>query len=54
MTNQPVTSTESAPQRDAPQPAAPHPLRNVYTSNLPGLLDQLGIRLVVTTYQAGK
>jgi uncharacterized protein (TIGR03032 family) len=39
---------------DAAQLDAPHPLRSVYTSNLPGLLDQLGISLVVTTYQAGK
>jgi len=31
-----------------------HPLRSVYTSNFPDLLEQLGISLVVTTYQAGK
>ncbi len=49
MTDQPVTPNEPA----AP-PDTPHPLRSVYTSNLPGLLDQLGISLVVTTYQAGK
>jgi uncharacterized protein (TIGR03032 family) len=48
MADQPVAPTEPA------QPAATHPLRSVYTSNLPGLLDQLGISLVVTTYQAGK
>jgi len=34
--------------------ATPAPLRSVHTSNFPGLLDQLGISLVVTTYQAGK
>jgi len=32
----------------------PAPLRSVHTSNFPGLLDQLGISLLVTTYQAGK
>lgn len=31
----------------------PHPLRSVYTSNLPPLLDRLGISLAVSTYQAG-
>lgn len=29
-------------------------LRSVYTTNLPAILDQLGISLVVSTYQAGK
>ena len=29
-------------------------LRSVHTSNLPALLKQLGISLVVSTYQAGK
>lgn len=32
----------------------PNPLRSVYTSNLPGILAQLGISLAVSTYQAGK
>jgi uncharacterized protein (TIGR03032 family) len=30
------------------------PLRSVHTSNLPSILEQLGISLLVTTYQAGK
>ncbi len=30
------------------------PLRSVHTSNLPEILEQLGISLVVTTYQAGR
>ncbi len=30
------------------------PLRSVHSSNLPAILDQLGISLAVTTYQAGK
>ena len=29
-------------------------LRSVHTSNLPNILDQLNIALVVSTYQAGK
>jgi hypothetical protein len=37
-----------------PQSEAPQPLRSKHTANLPGLLDQLGVSLVVTTYQAGK
>lgn len=35
-------------------PATPHPLRSVYTNNLPNLLERLGISLAVSTYQAGK
>ena len=30
------------------------PLSSVYTTNLPGILNELGISLLVTTYQAGK
>lgn len=30
------------------------PLRSVHTSNLPQIFDQLGISLVVSTYQAGR
>ncbi len=32
----------------------PSPLRSVHTTNLPVILDQLGVTLLVTTYQAGK
>jgi uncharacterized protein (TIGR03032 family) len=35
-------------------PPADAQLRSVHTANLPALLDQLGISLVVSTYQAGK
>ena len=35
-------------------PAQPDPLRSVHTSNLPAILEQLGISLAVSTYQAGK
>jgi uncharacterized protein (TIGR03032 family) len=34
--------------------AAQVPLRSKHTSNFPALLDQLGISVLVTTYQAGK
>jgi uncharacterized protein (TIGR03032 family) len=37
-----------------PADQPPAPLRSVHTVNFPGLLDQLGISLLVTTYQAGK
>ena len=39
------------PQTDVPEVAA---LRSVHTNNLPALFDQRHIRLLVTTYQAGK
>src|SRR5262245_23737370 len=32
----------------------PPPLRSVHTANLAGILSQLGVSLLVTTYQAGK
>ena len=32
----------------------PNPLRSVYTSNLPDILAQFDVSLVVSTYQAGK
>jgi hypothetical protein len=34
--------------------AQPPPLRSIHTSNFPGLLQELGISLSVSTYQAGK
>jgi uncharacterized protein (TIGR03032 family) len=34
--------------------SAPSPLRSVHTTSFPAILDQLGISLAVTTYQAGK
>jgi uncharacterized protein (TIGR03032 family) len=42
---------EPARGPDAPQP---QPLRSKHTSNFPAILDELGISLLVTTYQAGK
>lgn len=54
----PETSAEDAapapPTSPAPLNPARDPLRSVYTSNLAGVFDQLGISLVVSTYQAGK
>jgi uncharacterized protein (TIGR03032 family) len=38
----------------APQPEKTADLRSVHTSNLPELFEQLGISLIVSTYQAGK
>jgi len=37
-----------------PVQEGPPPLRSVHTSNFPGILEQLGISLTVSTYQAGK
>src|SRR6187549_1358655 len=38
----------------APQSEKTVDLHSVHTSNLPALFDQLGISLIVSTYQAGK
>ena len=43
----------NGPPAAAETGAAP-PLRSVHTTNFPALLDQLGVSLLVTTYQAGK
>jgi hypothetical protein len=40
--------------QNGPQSEKPADLRSVHTSNLPELFDQLGISLIVSTYQAGK
>ncbi len=48
MTDQSNSAVDPTPE------SAPHPLRSVYTSNIPEIFGQLGISLVVTTYQAGK
>ena len=37
-----------------PAPATLEPLRSIHTTNFPELLNQLGISLAVSTYQAGK
>jgi uncharacterized protein (TIGR03032 family) len=39
---------------DSPQPQTETALRSVYTNTLPAILDQLGIALAVSTFQAGK
>jgi uncharacterized protein (TIGR03032 family) len=39
---------------NSPQNPDIHALRSVHTTNFPNLLNQLGISLVVSTYQAGK
>lgn len=51
-------SAPASPDAGAGQPAAgaspPEPLRSVHTSNVPELLERLGISLLVTTYQANQ
>jgi hypothetical protein len=39
---------------DSSTPTTADPLRSVYTNNLPAILDQLGISLAISTYQAGR
>src|SRR5271166_3902752 len=46
MTEETATAETEVPQ--------PQPLRSKHTASFPALLQQLGISLVVTTYQAGK
>jgi uncharacterized protein (TIGR03032 family) len=46
---EPTTHSDSEVVADAP-----HPMRSVHTSNLPGILEQIGASLLVTTYQAGR
>src|SRR5262245_11135702 len=43
---------ESGP--DLPAKEDPPPLRSVHTSNFSAILQELGISVMVTTYQAGK
>ncbi len=43
-----------ADEKVSPSSADPKPLQSSHTENFPQLLDQLGISLLVTTYQAGK
>ncbi len=45
-------TTEPAP--DHPNTEGPPPLRSVHTSNFSPILQELGVSLLVTTYQAGK
>ena len=47
-------SEETTGPPAAAETSAVPPLRSVRTANFPALLDQLGISLLVTTYQAGK
>jgi uncharacterized protein DUF4915 len=52
-------ATPEVPAGPAPEPApptteAPPPLRSVHTSNFHAILQELGISVLVTTYQAGK
>jgi uncharacterized protein (TIGR03032 family) len=52
-----TTAVDPSPTTQAPDRSAvddPKPLRAVHTANFPTLLRQLGVSLLVTTYQAGK
>src|SRR5262245_34975345 len=42
------------PNTDRPTTEDPPPLRSVHTSNFSAILQELGISVLVTTYQAGK
>jgi uncharacterized protein (TIGR03032 family) len=55
----PAVATSEALASQAPEPGsptteAPPPLRSVHTSNFSPILQELGISVLVTTYQAGK
>lgn len=52
-TPNPTRSPVAASPASAPAPAD-EPLRSVFTTNLVGLFEELGLSLLVTTYQAGK
>jgi hypothetical protein len=51
-------ATPEAPADLLPEPGLPPkeaaPLRSIHTSNFPAILQELGISVLVTTYQAGK
>lgn len=51
-----MPAARPVPAEAVPTPPDParDPLRSVYTTNLAGIFNQLGISLVVSTYQAGK
>ncbi len=49
-----MTDTAKTNTNTAPAGTVPEPLRAGHTPNLPGLLRERGVSLLVTTYQAGK
>jgi uncharacterized protein (TIGR03032 family) len=54
MITSPASPAYRPSEADRPETENPAPLRAVLTTNLPALLRQLGVSLLVTTYQAGK
>jgi uncharacterized protein (TIGR03032 family) len=50
----PLVEPSTAPGAEGAQIPAAQPLRSKHTANFPSILDQLGISIAVTTYQAGK
>src|SRR5580698_9480853 len=53
MSRPEATEPSSAPPPSQTK-AVPPPLRSVHTESFPALLQQLGVSVLVTTYQAGK
>jgi uncharacterized protein (TIGR03032 family) len=47
-------TSDPTPSPIAPAAENPEPLASAHTANFPALLDELGISLAVTTYQAGR
>ena len=50
----PTARSTPEPTPNGPVGDAPPPLRSVHTSNFSALLEELGVSVLVTTYQAGK
>ena len=50
----PTVEHSPAPRGETSQSPVPQPLRSKHTSNFPAILEQLGVSVLVTTYQAGK
>ena len=50
-----MSTNEPGPvPQDGSDPAEPHPMRSVHTSNFANILEQMGASILVTTYQAGR
>jgi uncharacterized protein (TIGR03032 family) len=53
-TNQPPSAEPPSAEPPSAEPPSAEPLRSVHSTNLPEILDHLGISVLVTTYQAGR
>jgi uncharacterized protein (TIGR03032 family) len=54
LANEPVTAAAAATPLDQTETSSARAVRHEYTHSLPPLLRQLGVSLLVSTYQAGK